>query len=151
MKLVVKCCRSHSPLKLSLLQSVHVVWSLSIPAHCFMVGNGSLLTFPQSVHVETPSSAVRMPDAEGDTLRLSLVGTDAVAALCEQFLGTELPGLDDAHTLSLTQQSSVSEGLCVSLGPSEQAIPFSTYPPALVQPAFTLWPVCRVPREVLLL
>ena len=32
-----------------------------------------VLTFPQSVHAETPSRAVSTPDAKGDTLRLSLV------------------------------------------------------------------------------
>lgn len=36
-------------------------------------------------------------------------------SLCSLFQGTELPGLDDAHTLSLTQQSQfrVQRALCV--------------------------------------
>ena len=94
---------------LSVLQSVHVAWPLSTPAHGFTVGNGSLLTFPQSVHVETPSrlSARWMPRQ-----------THYVCpswSLCSLFQGTELPGLDDAHTLSLTQQSQfrVQRPLCV--------------------------------------
>ncbi|CAM9648401.1 unnamed protein product [Rangifer tarandus platyrhynchus] len=80
--------------------------------------------FPKVSMLRPPSSAVCMPDAEGDTLRLSLVGTDAVAALWEQFLGMELPGLDDAHTLSLTQQSFVSKGLTCPWAPQNKPPPF---------------------------
>lgn len=69
------------------------------------------------------------------------------------FLGTELPGLDDAHTLSLTQQSQcrVQRALSIPGSPQNKPFPFPAYLPTLVQPAITHLPVCRMSSGVLLL
>lgn len=93
---------------------------LSAPAHGFKVGNGSSLTFPQSVHVETPSSAVSMLDAGGDTLHLSPWSLCSVPGNRIAWVGRR------THAeLNSAEPVSCPKGSVYSWIPSEQAIPLS--------------------------